>query len=229
MVGGALAVAVGAGSTAAATGSAAMALAATAPAPAITADRACYVNTSAGVAVMTITGQGFAPGTAVTIAGTATPLSAIANASGAISLRTGAPPLATAGPGTQRTRLTATGVDVTGAAVSATAIVRSANLAVGIRPGSVPLAQIPTRRVVFSFSGFTPGQHIYGFYLRRRVMARIRFARAHGPCGTLSQRALLYPGGHPTRDAYDVAFQSTSHYRRGRFPSVTGRLSILAR
>ena len=82
-------------------------------------------------------------------------------------------------------------------------------------------------KVTFSFSGFATGKHIYGYYLLKKVVAKVKFGRAHGPCGLLKQKALLYPGGHPSKDKYKVSFESSSRYDKNAFPRVTGTLNIL--
>ncbi len=58
-------------------------------------------------------------------------------------------------------------------------------------------------------------------------MAKAKFAKAQGPCGMLKQKALLYPGGRPSKDQYKVTFESSSRYNKNAFPRVTGTLNIL--
>lgn len=197
---------------------------ASAPAPTLTANRACYINRTTAPAQMRITGSGFPPDVQISIAGGTVTAQAQTDATGAFVLTVAAPQLASPGPGTLATRLTATAPDQT---TAATTRVLSTNLAVALTPSSITAREIPRRRVSFSFSGFTPGRHIYGYWLRRHVVARTRFGRAAGPCGTLTQRALLFPGGHPNARQYEVAFESLARYERRARPRVSGRLSIL--
>ena len=203
---------------------AASALAAQASAATISVDKACYINTEPAVgAPMTITGSGFVPGDTVEVSGTDVFATATAAADGTISTTAKAPILSSTGPGSLKTTLTAT--DEGNSAVTAATLVHSANLAVATNPLSVN--NVRKDKVTFSFSGFTPGKHIYGYYARRRIVGRIRFGRAAGPCGTLRQRTLLFPGGRPHNDRYTVTFESVGHYSRRAFPRVTGQLSIL--
>jgi hypothetical protein len=193
----------------------------------ISADKACYVNTnSASGAPMTVSGTGFTPNGTVAISGGNVSTTATVTSDGEFVVATKAPILSTSGPGSMSATLTATEQTGTGGpAVSATTVVRSANLAVATKPTSV--RNVRKDKVTFSFSGFTPGKRIYGYYMRKRIVATARFAAAGGPCGTLRQRALLYPGGRPHNSQYNVAFESTSRYSKTAFPRVTGKLTIL--
>jgi hypothetical protein len=205
---------------------AAGALAASASAATLAADKACYVNANpAQGAPMIINGAGFVPGTTVQLTGGTTFGNAVADASGNVSIPAQAPELATVAPASKTTTLTATADNPDGSQTTATLPVQSANLAVATKPGSV--RNVRKDKVTFSFSGFVPGKHIYGYYIRKKVVAKAKFARAKGPCGTLKQKALLYPGGRPKKDKYKVTFESTSTYTKNAFPRVTGTLSIL--
>jgi hypothetical protein len=203
------------------------ALAGVASAATISVDKPCFVNSASGLAPMTITGTGFDPNDHVSITGGSTFTTATVQPTGDFTATANAPRLSTTGPGTRTTTLTATDlVAATGQTITATTKVESANLAVATKPGSIALQQIKDQKITFSFSGFTPGKHIYGFYLRRKVVAEHKFGKAAGPCGTLTEKALLYPGGHPTKDLYRVAFESSSRYSTKAFPRVVGKLSI---
>ncbi|HEY2319226.1 MAG TPA: hypothetical protein VGH67_13065 [Solirubrobacteraceae bacterium] len=197
------------------------ALAAQASAATLAADKACYVNDSASGVPMTITGTGFIPGSTVQLTGGTAFANTTADAAGNVTFTANAPKLATLGPGSKKTRLTVSDNNGT----SATIDVMSANLAVVANPGSV--RNVRKDKVTFSFSGFVPGKHIYGYYLRKKVVAKARFGKAQGPCGVLKQKALLYPGGRPSSDKYKVTFESSSRYNKNVFPRVTGTLNIL--
>lgn len=202
----------------------ALATPASASAAAISVNSPCFINTNPGVgAPMTITGSGFVPGDLIDISGNTVFTTATAAANGTFSTVIQAPILSTTGPGSMKTTLTAT--DESNSADVATTLVRSANLAVSTNPGSV--RNVRKDKVTFSFSGFTPGKHIYGFYAHKRIVGKIRFGAASGPCGTLRQRALLFPGGRPKNDTYKVTFESVSRYSRTAFPKVSGTLRIL--
>lgn len=199
------------------------ALAAQASAATISANRACYVNANPGIgAPMTITGGGFTPGDPISVSGSTVFASATADANGNFAVTTNAPILPTIFPASRSTTLTAQD-EYTG--VSAQVVVRSANLAVSEKPGSV--RHVSRQKVTFTFSGFTPGKHIYAHYLRKKVVARMKFGKASGPCGTLRQKALMYPGGHPGHDSYTVTFESSKRYSKKAFPRVTEKLEIL--
>lgn len=200
------------------------AFAAQASAATLSADKACYVNINPSVgAPMVITGSGFTPGGVVDLSGGTVFATATADPAGNVAFSTAAPTLATLGAGQITTPLTAT--DETTGAAATPLTVRSANLAVSTKPPSV--RNVRKDKVTFSFSGFTPGRHIFGFYMRKKIVARARFGKASGPCGTLRQRALLYPGGRPRNNQYRVTFESMPKYSKKAFPIVTGTLNIL--
>jgi hypothetical protein len=202
------------------------AVAAEASAATIAANKACYVNADASQgAPMVITGSGFVPGSPVELSGGTVFASGTADAAGNIAISTAAPELGTIDPGTKVTPITATGDNPDGTQTIAQTAVQSANLGVATKPGSV--RNVHKDKVTFSFSGFAPGKHIYGYYIRKKVVAKAKFGKAHGPCGTLKQKALLFPGGHPSKDSYKVTFESTSKYTKNAFPRVTGTLNIL--
>lgn len=191
----------------------------------ISADKACYVNVDPAVgAPMTISGTGFIPGDTVELSGGTVFGTATADPTGAFTVPVSAPLLSTIGPGTLSTTVTATDNAANGTTVTASTLVQSANLAASTKPARVK--NVHKDKATFTFSGFTPGKPIYGFYLRKKVVATVRYSKANGPCGTLTQRALLYPGGHPANDQYNVAFESTSHYSKSAFPRVTGVLNV---
>lgn len=199
------------------------ALAAPASAATLVANRACYVNANpAAGAPMTLTGAEFVAGDPVAVSGGGVFTTTTVLSDGTFSVVVPAPVLSAPGPGMMKTTLTAT--DELNGASAASTVVRSANLAVSARP--INVRNVRRDRVTFRFSGFTPHRHIFGFYRHRKLVARMRFHKAAGPCGTLRQRALLYPGGHPRHIRYAVAFESRRRYARHAFPRVTGTLSI---
>lgn len=199
--------------------------AAPAAAATVSADKPCYVNTDPfSGAPMTLTGTGFTAGDTVAISGGGVSMTAPVQSNGTFVAMTAAPTLSTAGPGAISTTLTATDETNPGTA-TATTVVHSANLAVSTSPGSV--RNVRKDKVTFRFSGFTPHQNIFAYYARKKIVAKMRFRKAAGPCGTLRQRALLYPGGRPRFDLYKVTFESQGRYAERAFPRVTGKLNIL--
>jgi hypothetical protein len=205
---------------------AAGAMAASASAAGLAANKACYVNANpAQGAPMVIAGSGFVAGTTVQLTGGTTFGSAVADANGNVSIPAQAPELATIAPASKTTTLTATADNPDGTTTTATLKVNSANLAVATSPGSV--RNVRNDKVTFSFSGFVPGKHIYGYYVRKKVVAKAKYGKAQGPCGMLKEKALLFPGGRPSKNQYKVTFESSSTFSKSAFPRVTGTLNIL--
>lgn len=192
-------------------------------APTLAANRACFVNRSTtDGSAMKLTGAGFTPGESLQLSGGTTFATVIVDAQGDFTATTRAP--ATSHQGVTRTTITASDAS-TGAAV-ATIVVRSTILAVSATHTTV--RNVRKDKVTYTFSGFTPGRRISGFYMRKsKVVATMRFRKATGPCGTLHQRALLYPGGRPHANSYTIAFESTRHYSRKATPKVTASLKLL--
>lgn len=203
-------------------GLASAALAAQASAATIAPTQACYVNANpASGAPMTIAGAGFGPGDPITISGGTVFATATAGPDGTFAATTEAPILPTINPATQATTVTATDENTD---ATATTTVLSANLAVSANPS--PVRHPDRTKVKFTFSGFTPGKHIFAYYLRgKKVVARAKFGTATGPCGTFQQKALMYPGGHPRFDQYKVIFESSKHFSKNAVPRVKATLS----
>jgi len=205
------------------------ALAAPASAATLTVAKPCLVNTDPVEGTpMVVTGSGFVAGTMVSLSGVSdvTAVSGPADANGNISIQAHAPELAIKrfGPGTGIKTVTATASNPDGTQTSAQAKVRVANLSVATKPTVVP--DVRKDKVTFKFSGFVPGKHIYGFYTRKKTTKKTTFAKASGACGTLKQKALLFPGGHPDKGKYTVTFESTGKYKKNAFPRIVGVLKI---
>ena len=185
----------------------------------ISVDKACYVN-SATPAQVTVAGHGFAPGDQVKVSGTGFSATAVAAADGSIAA-TAAAPVYSSGPVSRTYNLTA--VDETQPGVTAQTAIRVTNLSVAVSRTKVK--NVRKDKVLFSFSGFLPGKHIYAFYIHGKAVARAVFAKAQGPCGMLHERALLYPGGRPGHNLYKVVFENTSRYSATAFPASPGSCS----
>jgi hypothetical protein len=195
-------------------------LAASASAATISVDKPCYVDGSA----MIVTGAGFDPGDSIELSGGNVFGTAQVTSTGTFSVTTGAPTLTSSGPGTKTVIVTASDDTTSGATITASTPVMAANLAVTSKPAKVHHL---TTKVTFTFSGFVASRHIYGHYLRRKkAIARATFGRAKGPCGTLTQKATLYPGAHPKYQTYTVAFDSSKKYSKKTRPQISGTLSI---
>ncbi len=197
-------------------------LAAQASAAAIAVNRPCYVNVGSKAAPMAVVGSGFVRGDTVTITSSDGSVDATttANAAGNIGLITGAPTPFFAVPSAKTLVLTAQDFTTSGTTVTASTFVNATTLAVATKPSQAPLSH----KVVWYFSGFTPGHYVYAHYLRRRPVARTRFGRAKGPCGLLKVRARFYPGGHPRYRSYGVQIDDSKRYTKHASPRIVTKL-----
>lgn len=182
----------------------------------------CYVNVGSARASIDITGTGYTPGDTIAVQGRNVFGTTTAGPDGSINLVTPGPLLPFSGPGTGTTKLTSQD-ETSGAGSLAQTAVTSTNFAVDTRPAVAK----PTRRVTWRFSGFIPGHTIYVHYLRQgKVVARMAFGRASGPCGTLKTRDRLYPGGHPHDSKYTVVFDQVKRYTKRARPRLSAVLSF---
>ena len=81
--------------------------------------------------------------------------------------------------------------------------------------------------MTFSFSGFAPGKHIYGYYIRKKVVAKAKFAKAQGRAECSRRRPSCSRAAARARTTYKVTFESSSKFDKNAFPRVTGTLNIL--
>jgi hypothetical protein len=190
-------------------------------------DRPCYVLVS-GSAPMMFSGSGYQPNdlVAITSPDGTVDVSVRASAGGDISGSTDPPAPTFTVPATKTVTLTA--LDETPAG----AIRAQAHVLVTVRGwehGSVKAApgyRALTEQTNWLFSGFTPGQPIYGHYLYRgRPVARARFGIAQGPCGVLKVRARLYPAA-PHHGSYRVQYDDSSSYSTASRPRIVGPISL---
>lgn len=200
--------------------------AAQAAAATLTVNKPCYVNTLSArgpqAARMVVTGTGYIPGSTVNIASTdGTVFKAVqANASGVIIAIVGAPTPSFSRPGSRALGLVAT--DQANTSIVGGTFLKVADLAVA----TVPSKAKPSRKVVWYFSGFRPGQYVYGHYLRNgREVARARFGRAKGVCGLVRVGARFFPGGHQRYRHYGLQFDDSRRYHRGSRPRIVTSLN----
>lgn len=195
---------------------------AAASAATIAVSKPCFVNTDPGKgAPIAVIGSGFTPGDTIEIEGQGVFATTTASPSGQILVGTGGPILSTAGPAAQSFTLNAN--DQTHpSGTLATTTVTMANLSVA----TTPAVAKPTRRVTWHFSGFTPGKPIWIHYLRKQVVTRMSFGRAHAPCGTLNAKRRLYPGGHPRFAKYTVVLDQVKRYFKRAKPRIVRVLSF---
>lgn len=199
------------------------AAAAQASAATLSVSTPCSVNVNAAKgAPIDITGTGYTPGDMISVRGTTVSGAMMAGPDGSINLVTAGPILSFSTPGMGSFTLTAQD-ETTGAGNLARASVTVANFGVDTQPSVAK----PSRRVTWRFSGFVPGHTIYVHYLRRgRVVNRMAFGRAHGPCGTLMARDRFYPGGHPHYSTYRVVFDQVKRYSKRTRPRILTTLSF---
>jgi hypothetical protein len=195
---------------------------AVASAATISVSQPCYVNVNpAKGAPIAVSGLGFTPGDTIEIQGTGVFATATASPTGQILVGTGGPILTTAGPAVRSFTLTAND-QTTGASSLATTTVTMANLSVATKPTTAK----PTRKIAWHFSGFTPGKTIWIHYLRKKVVARMSFGKAGGPCGTLTAKRTLFPGGHPQFSKYTVVIDQVKRYTKRARPRIQTTLSF---
>jgi hypothetical protein len=196
--------------------------AAQASAASIAVGQACVVNANPGVgSQMTVTGTGFTPGDTIDLQtttggayGTTT-----ADPTGNISAQLAGPILSTIGPGMASFTMTATDED-TALPTAPSTTFDVANLAVSTNPAEAK----PTKRVTWSFSGFIGGAEIYAHYLHdKKVVARTKFGRASGPCGTLKTKKVFFPG-KPKYDSYQVQVDDAARYSARSLPHLIATL-----
>ncbi len=195
---------------------------ASASAATIKVTKKCYVNADPGHgALIAVVGSGFTPGDTIAIQGAGASGTATASPGGQILVSTSGPTLTTTGPAAQTFTLSATD-QTTSSGTLATTTVTMANLSVATKPAVAK----PTRKVIWQFSGFTPGKTIWIHYLRKRVVNRMSFGKANGPCGLLTAKRKFYPGGHPRFTKYTVVIDQLARYRKSSRPRIVTTLSF---
>lgn len=195
--------------------------AAQASAATIAVQQACVVNADpASGAPMTVVGAGFTAGDTIglqTTAGAAFS-TVMAGPTGTFTTVMKGPVLATPNPATAVFTLHA--MDETDGTTTASTTLRAANLAVATNP---PEAR-PSKKVTWTFSGFTSGAEIYGHYLHgKKVAATAKFGRATGPCGTLKTKAVFYPGT-AKYDVYKLQIDDVRRYLANALPRLIATL-----
>ncbi len=183
----------------------------------------CYVNVISNKgAPIDITGTGYTPGDTIAVQGDAVFGTTTAAPDGSINLVTTGPILPFSGPGTGSTTLTSQD-ETSGAGNLAQTSVTMANFSVDTQPSVAK----PSRKVTWRFSGFIPGHSIYVHYLHKnRVVTRMAFGKAQGPCGTLKAHDRFFPGGHPHYSKYQVVFDQVKRYTKHARPRISTTLSF---
>jgi hypothetical protein len=204
-------------------------LAGAASAAQLTVNAGCYVIAGKNAPPMEFAGSGYAPGDTVLISsrdGTVD-TSVKADAQGHISGRADAPTPYFATPGAKKIALTASDQTPTGQTITARTTVNVTEL--GWEHGSTkrqPGLGALTEKTNWSFSGFQPGQLIFGHYLYKgKQVALARFGRAQSPCGTLKVRARLYPAT-PHHSSYSIQYDDSHAYSKKSRPRIIGPLKL---
>ena len=205
------------------------ALAAQASAANLSVTAGCYVIAGKSAPPMSYTGSGFTPGDRVLVSsdeGTVD-TSTKADSQGRIAGRADAPTPFFATPGDKKIGLTAKDQTPTGRTIAATTTVNVTEL--GWQHGSTkrrPGLGALTEKTNWSFSGFQPGEPIFGHYLYKgKQVALAHFGRAQPPCGTLNVRARLYPA-RPHHSSFSIQYDDSQTYSPASRPRIIGPLKL---
>ncbi len=178
---------------------------------------------------MSFSGSGYTPGDPVNIASAegTVDTSVTADSLGQITGRADAPTPYFATPAAKKIGLTATDQTPTGTTITASTTVNVTEF--GWAHGSTKprngLGAL-TEKTNWSFSGFQPGQLIYGHYLYKgRQVALAKFGRAKFPCGTLKVFASLYPA-KPHHSSYLIQYDDVRAYSKKSQPRIIGPLKL---
>jgi hypothetical protein len=201
----AVAVAVAAG--AAALG-AAFASASPASAAAIVTGAACYRDDSD----VSIAGQGFSPGSLVTLTGTGIGGRSFADSEGNVQMTAVAQPFRGRGPNVRAVVLTATDGTVT-----AQTTVRVTNFTFSI----TPTARRPRTLVHWAISGFDDGAPVYAHYVHAgREQRRILFGQMPTPCSILRARVPMLPIRVPDPGRWIIQLDNAERYSPTTLPRL---------
>lgn len=158
-------------------------------------------------AEMAVAGNGFTPGSQVSVVGGPIFFTVTAGPDGSFTATFPAPPV-TGSSLTAPTSYSITATDTAG--VSATASFRTVNLAFRTSTGQSSPKKVRT----WYFSGFVPGRPIYGhFRYKGKTKGNYRFGVAKAPCGTLTVRAPGFPiKGRVNSGQWTVAIDQAKAY-----------------
>jgi hypothetical protein len=205
------------------------AVAAQASAAELSVTAGCYVIAGKNAPPMSFTGSGYTPGDRVLLSSAdgTVDTSVKADGQGHIAGSADAPTPFFATPGAQKIALTAKDQTPSGKTISASTTVNITEL--GWEHGSTkrqPGLRALTEKTNWSFSGFQPGQPIFGHYLfKGKQVAVAKFGRAQGPCGTLKVRARLYPAT-PHHSSFSIQYDDSQAYSTKSRPRIIGPLKL---
>jgi hypothetical protein len=174
---------------------------------------------------LTVFGEGFTPGGPVRLLRDAQALDGTADAAGAFRASVSIRDLADSGVPAVST-VTVSAEDL-GAAVPGTVSnalrVRVAPLAFSV----TPVRAKPSTRVLWRFSGFTPGRTIHAHYVHAgRVRASVPMAPAGAPCGTAQVRRTQFPMPRPAVGAWQVQFDNSKRYSPRSRPRIVAGVQV---
>lgn len=209
-------------------GVAGTASAATVPAT-LSVNQPCYVTVGKTRPTMVVTGTGYIPGDQVIVSDRTGFFNetVTADASGAITASGPAPVTFFSHPGEKADTISATDYSMNGNTYLGTAQTELSFLGVSAsktrRAHGLKALTFKTR---WTFSGFPEGRFIYAHYLYgRKVVARQRFGRAHGPCGLLTVRKRLYPA-KPHHRQYRLQIDTRKKYSRKASPRLVTKVGL---
>ncbi|HET9123694.1 MAG TPA: hypothetical protein VFN65_02275 [Solirubrobacteraceae bacterium] len=209
-------------------GVAGTASAATVPAT-LSVNRPCYVTVGKTRPTMVVTGTGYIPGGPVVVSDQTGFFNetVTADATGAITATGPAPVTFFSHPGEKADTISATDYAMNGNTYLGTAQTELSFLGVSAsktrRAHGLKALTFKTR---WTFSGFPEGRFIYAHYLYgKKVVARQRFGRAHGPCGLLTVRKRLYPA-RPHHRQYRLQIDTRKKYSRRTSPRLVTKVGL---
>jgi hypothetical protein len=203
-----------------------------AAAPVIGTDDRCLRpgQTPAGQLVdpaLPVFGEGFTPGGPVRLRRDAAELNGTADAAGAFRASMSIRHLADSPvPAVRTVSVSAVDVAAEPPGIASNVLrVRVAPLAFSVTPAIAK----PSSRVLWRFSGFTPGRVIHAHYLHRgRVRASVGMTAAGAPCGTAAVRRTQFPMRRPAVGTWRVQFDHSKHYNPRARPRLVAGVQVTA-
>jgi hypothetical protein len=185
----------------------------------LTADQGCYIEGFN----MGLTGAGFAPAAAVSLAGEQIALTGPAGADGTFQTPVKAPLLGTVKPATKTFTVTATDP------ATSTAATVDVHVATAVFSTSTGFKS-PRASRTWKFSGLfqQPGKPIYGHFRHNgKTFANYRFGVPQGPCGTLKRKAPGIPARSVPAGKWKVQVDFNKNYDPKATPRLTGSTTVI--
>jgi hypothetical protein len=191
---------------------------AAAHAAALTTDLPCYVEQQP----MIVNGSGYAPNAEVQVQGDQIFTTVTTDATGSFSAPLMAPIFPTVTPGSKE--YSVGGTESANPASTATAAFRVTNFTFSTSQGQ----KSPRAKRRWTFSGFQPGQPIYGHFRHGgRTRGTYRFGVAKAPCGEYSKKA---PGiavkGTISAGTWTVQIDQVRKYSSKTRPALKGSTTV---